>query len=167
MSLRGIFVLDDQHPFTGWHMLAVVLTFFGVIIAVNVALSVAAGGTFPGLVVRNSYVASQNYDQLLQDARAQDATGISLTLAHEGGFLAARFLDGRGAPMPGLDVVALALRPSSSADDEMHYLAADGEAYRSAKPLPPGQWAVEIEARRGGQLVYREVKRVIVSGGAG
>jgi nitrogen fixation protein FixH len=56
-------------------MLAVVFVFFGVIIAVNIALAVAATGTFPGLVVENSYVSIQNYDEILARAREQDKAG--------------------------------------------------------------------------------------------
>ena len=51
----------------------VMIAFWSVIvtIAVNTALTIAAGATFPGLVVHNSYVASQNFNELLAAARAQ------------------------------------------------------------------------------------------------
>ena len=78
LALRDFFRLDDQHPFTGRHMLAVVCTFFGVVIAVNVVMAIAATGTFPGLVVANSYVASQGYNELLAAARAQAAGSDSI-----------------------------------------------------------------------------------------
>ena len=40
--------LDDQSPLTGWHMLALVCAFFGMVIAVNVVLAVAAIRHLPG-----------------------------------------------------------------------------------------------------------------------
>ena len=42
-------------------------------------MAFAATGTFPGLVVENSYVASQHYDELLAKARAQDARRLATT----------------------------------------------------------------------------------------
>ncbi|CAN5652759.1 hypothetical protein BH11ACT8_BH11ACT8_25200 [soil metagenome] len=68
--VRNPFRLDDEHPFTGRHMLAVVFAFFGTVITVNFVMAYLATGTFPGLVVENSYVASQNYNQSLADTRA-------------------------------------------------------------------------------------------------
>mgnify|MGYP001760938923 FL=1 len=50
-------------PLTGKHVLAITLVAFGVIIGVNVLMAVKAVGTFPGLEVANSYVASQDFDR--------------------------------------------------------------------------------------------------------
>ena len=44
---------------TGKHVLFMVLAFFGVIIAVNFTMAYQAVSTFPGLEVRNGYVASR------------------------------------------------------------------------------------------------------------
>ncbi len=49
--------------FTGRKMLAIVVAFFAVIITVNLFMAYKAVGTFPGLVVKNSYVASQEFDR--------------------------------------------------------------------------------------------------------
>ncbi|HEU0223277.1 MAG TPA: FixH family protein, partial [Paracoccaceae bacterium] len=48
---------------TGRLVLAVALGAFGIVIAVNLVLVFAATRTFPGLVVPNSYVASQDFDR--------------------------------------------------------------------------------------------------------
>ena len=48
-----------RRGFTGRHMLAAMLGFFGVVIAVNVVMATLAAKTFSGTVVDNSYVASQ------------------------------------------------------------------------------------------------------------
>ena len=44
-------------PFTGRHMAAIMVAFFGVVIAVNVYMARLATSTFTGVVVENSYVA--------------------------------------------------------------------------------------------------------------
>ncbi len=49
-------------PLTGWHVLAMFVAFFGVIIAVNITMAWKAISTFPGLEVENGYVASQSFD---------------------------------------------------------------------------------------------------------
>ena len=64
-----------QKPFTGRKMLIWTLGFFGVIIAVNLALLTFALRTHTGLVAPNSYVASQNFNRKAAEARAQAARG--------------------------------------------------------------------------------------------
>ena len=106
--------LDDQNPLTGWHMLALVCAFFGTIIAVNVVLAVAATGTFPGLVVEDSYVASQHYDDLLAAAREQQKGGWRGELTGTGGMLRFSLSQQDRAPLRDLKVVAHVGRPSTA-----------------------------------------------------
>jgi nitrogen fixation protein FixH len=162
---RNPFRLDNQHPFTGWHMLAVTALFFAVIIGVNGVLAFVAGGTFPGLVVRNSYVASQKYNELLTEARAQARTGWQLEVSAAGGVIEARVLDVNGVPQTGLSLTALAARPSSAGEDRILHLTAIPYGYRADATLAPGQWALDIEARRRDELVFRETRRVFVPAG--
>ena len=49
--------------FTGRHMLAIMLAFFGVIIAVNLVMATLASKSWTGLVVKNTYVASQQFNR--------------------------------------------------------------------------------------------------------
>lgn len=64
-----------RRPFTGRHMTLVLLLFFGIVAAVNVAMARLAVSGFGGTVVDNSYVASQHYAEWAEAARAQDALG--------------------------------------------------------------------------------------------
>ena len=64
-----------QKPLTGWHVLAMLVAFFGVIIGVNLTMAWFANSTWSGLVVANGYVASQSFDKDLAKARAQEALG--------------------------------------------------------------------------------------------
>lgn len=166
MALRDFFRLDDDHPFTGRHMLAVVLLFFGVIISVNVVMAVAATGTFPGLIVKNSYVASQNYNDVLASARTQARSGWAMELSAPAGRLEIRLSRGDGAPVDGLEVTAIAGRPSSTRYDQVIAFAGSGGLYRAAKHLDAGQWEVDVEARRDGALVFRDRRRLFISPGA-
>src|SRR5690349_13105317 len=104
--VRDFFRLDDDHPFTGRHMLAVVLLFFGTIIGVNIVMVFSATGTFPGLVVKNSYIASQNFNRTLAEARAQDEAGWRMDLDAKDGVLNLRLADRDGGPLHRLEVTA-------------------------------------------------------------
>src|SRR5204862_1481429 len=96
MRVLDFLRLDDDRHFTGWHMLAVVVLFFGTIIGVNIVMVLAATGTFPGLVVTNSYVASQHYNELLASDRAQDRQGWRIELDAPGGVVSFRLADRDG-----------------------------------------------------------------------
>jgi nitrogen fixation protein FixH len=157
------FRLNDENPFTGWHMLAVVLVFFGTIISVNVVMAVAATGTFPGLVVKNSYVASQHYDELLAKAEAQERAGWHYDFALDGGLIRVGLSRDGTTPARGLSVIAHVGRPSTTREDRMLELAStqDG-AYASSEALAPGLWEVDIEAVRRGEIVFRRTQEVFV-----
>ena len=117
MRLPEFFRLDDDHPFTGRHMMAVVLVFFGTIIGVNIAMVVAATGTFPGLVVANSYVASQHFNERIADTRAQADAGWKSELKAPGGILTFKLLNRGGFAERRLAVTAFAGRPSTTRED--------------------------------------------------
>jgi nitrogen fixation protein FixH len=143
-------------------MLLVVAGFFGTIIAVNVLMAYAAVSTFPGLNAHNSYVASQNYNILLADAAVQAERGLKGQVEQRAGRLVLTLRDRNGAPLGGLSVEALAGRPASAATDRMLPLQARGDGYEAAEPLAQGRWLVEIEARRRGELVWRETRPLVV-----
>ena len=78
---------DDDHPLTGGHVLAIVALFFGTVIAVNGVMAWLATGSFPGMVVKNSYVASQQYNARIAAERALAAQGIRAAVTTTGGYL--------------------------------------------------------------------------------
>jgi nitrogen fixation protein FixH len=161
-----LFRLDDDHPLTGWHMLGIVLAFFGVIIAVNIALAVAATGTFPGLVVENSYVASQHYDELLARAREQDKAGWLDTLKADGGVLRFSLSRSAGERVHGLSVIVHVGRPSTTAEDKILNLAAAADgSYVARGALPPGIWEIDLEASRGADVIFRKTQEIFVKPG--
>ena len=152
----------EGHPFTGWHMLGVVFLFFGTIIAVNIAMAYWAVSTFPGLNAKNSYVASQNYNLLLKDAAAQDERGWKNTLTLEEGRPMLVLTNRAGAVVHGLDVSILAGRPSNASTDRALKLEPVPGGYRADQALERGRWLVEIEARQGEELMWRQTKSIIV-----
>jgi nitrogen fixation protein FixH len=158
-----LFRVNDDHPLTGWHMLAIVCGFFAVIIGVNLVLAFAAAGTFPGLVVDNSYVASQKYNELLAAARRQQAAGWRYELRADGGVLQFELATAAGTPVAGLAVSALVGRPSTARDDRaLDLTRGGGGRYRSIEILPPGRWEIDITGRRDGEIVFRNTHEIFV-----
>src|SRR5690554_7987410 len=88
---------QGQREFTGRHMLFVMLAFFGVIITVNVTMAVLANRSWTGLVVGNTYVASQEFNERTERGRAQIALGWEPALTVEPGRLAYRIADENGS----------------------------------------------------------------------
>ncbi|HSF95015.1 MAG TPA: FixH family protein [Thermohalobaculum sp.] len=128
-------------PLTGRKVLLIAVAAFGVVIAANLAMLLAATGTFPGLVVKNSYVASQGFDA---KTAAQRALGWRAEAVYDGSKLLVTVAGRDGAPVAGIDLVAVVGRPASDRDDIRLALARDGGAYTAPLTLAPGTWRVEI-----------------------
>lgn len=126
--------------FSGRHMTAILLAFFGVVIAVNVTMALFATRTFGGVVVENSYVASQKYNGWLEAARRQEQLGWAI----EPG------LDGRrrvtvAINVDGVQVAGFARHPLGREPD----VPLTFVNRRSVEALPQGRWAVHLLVRRG------------------
>ena len=134
-------------PITGWHMLAMMVAFFGVVIAVNITMARLAISSFGGTVVENSYVASQHFNGWLEDARASDALGWQVVpVLRADGRVA---ISVTGAPDP-LTLAASARHPLGRLPDQQLTLTrtAAGE-YRSVEQLPVDRWLIRLDVASG------------------
>lgn len=130
-------------PLTGRKVLLITVTFFGVIFLVNFFMAYKAIGTFPGLEVKNSYVASQSFDR---ERAAQEALGWTLETTYRDGRLVLDFRDRNGAPAPVTDLSATIGRTTMSADDMRPEFVRVGDIYEAKAPLTRGKWMVLLEA---------------------
>ncbi|MDF0544197.1 FixH family protein [Sphingobium sp. H39-3-25] len=128
----------------GWHVLGIFIAFFGVVIAVNVYMASVAVGSFGGIVVDNSYVASQEFNGWLKQARDQDALGWHQRIVREDdGHLRLTLNDEKGAPILGGIVSATAIHPLGRIDNiALRFVATAPGIYRSTVALPAGRWTV-------------------------
>lgn len=149
--------------FTGWHMLGAVGAFFGVIIAVNITLAVYANNSWTGLVVKNSYVASQHFNEELADARRQAALGWTSGIELRDGQLSLTVRNGAGEAVTGLSVDAEIRRPTHDGENRTLSMTqgADGR-YRAGLAVAAGQWSVEIAATGADGQRYRQIFRIYV-----
>ena len=163
MRIRNPFGLGARGELTGWHMAGIVFLFFGTIIGVNVVMAFAAVGTFPGLIVENSYVSSQHYNELLEAARRQDLAGWRHKLSVGAGVLSFSLSTSAGSPAEGLSVTAYAGRPSTTREDRsLAFVSLSAGRYEATEALPPGRWEIDIEASRGAEIVFRRTQEVFV-----
>lgn len=148
---------------TGKHVLAISVAFFGVIIAVNVTMAFKAVGTFPGLEVENSYVASQTWDK---EMAAQKALGWSLAEDYDEAAQELRltFTDSTGAPVQLAGLKVLVGRPTEAADDKFPDFVREAGVYSARLPLQPGKWMLHVEATAPDGTLYRRRIDLMVEG---
>lgn len=138
---------------TGPKVLAIMLCFFGTIIAVNLTLAWSAVSTFPGLEVQNSYVSSQNFNAELA---AQQALGWDVTADLDQGelVLAITGPDGDPAQVATLDAV-LGAATHVRDDQRPDFVFLDG-AFRAPVDIGPGNWNIRLRATAADGTEFRQ-----------
>lgn len=135
--------MAKERKLTGWHALAIFGGCFAVIISVNLTLAYYAVSTFPGLEVKNSYVASQSFD----DRRAeQESLGWNVSAEAKGGLLILSIVDAQGRPVQAGSLDAVLGRATHVQDDRSPDFAFDGRAYVARESLRPGNWNIRMKA---------------------
>ncbi len=140
-------MMSPARPFTGRHMTAILVGFFGVVVAVNITMARLASGTFGGTVVENSYVASQKFNGWLADARRQDQLGWATPLSLD----TARRVT-VGVPGAGFVVTGTAHHPLGRAPDIALRFVTENGRLVTTTPLPAGRWQVRLQVRRGADV---------------
>ena len=148
---------------TGKHVLFFTVSAFAVIIAVNVLMAYKAISTFPGLEVKNSYVASQTFDA---DRDAQIALGWTMTPDYDAAAKELRlvFTDKDGLPVVLGELAVLVGRTTSSGFDTRPDFVRDAGVYLGKADLAPGKWMMQVEARAADGTLFRQRIDLFVKG---
>jgi nitrogen fixation protein FixH len=164
---------QKPREFTGWHMLVVIVCFFAVVIGVNVTMATLARKSWTGLVVENTYVASQQFNEEARKGRAQAALGWTGKLTVASGEVRYSLVDAHGKTLPLHGVRILFRHPAYETEDEALTLvpapagAAGNAQELSVRHRPKdGVWIVEIDADAGLATPFRDVRRVMIENGA-
>ncbi len=138
-----------RNEFTGKHMAMVLVGGFGIVMAVNFSMAAVATSGFGGVVVENSYIASQKFNGWLEEAERQEGLGWqAATKRTEDGWLE---VETEGVPA-GAVVNAKLRRPLGQAEyRELSLLRNAPNLYRSPNPLPAGRWLVRLTIESGGR----------------
>lgn len=127
--------------FTGWHITGILIAFFGVVIAVNLWLAIAARSTFGGALAENGYVASQDYNKWIAASEAQDRLGWSVAASADKGRL---ILAVSGVESP--EVVLVLQHPlGREPERRITMQAIDPTHFVSVEGLPPGRWRAHVD----------------------
>lgn len=130
---------------------------FGLIIAVNVYMAIQAVRTFPGLEVKNSYVASQSFDA---DRAAQLALGWDVGAVVRNGQLELSIVDGDGNPVNPIRLEATFGRATSVRDDQNPDFVFDGVVNRAPVDAEGGNWNLRMVALAANGTEFRQ--RIVV-----
>ncbi len=156
---------NGEFRFTGRHMLMIMVAFFGTIITVNGYMAYEASKSWTGLIVKNGYVASQDFNHKLDEWHAQAARGWTGDIGYAGGVVSFTLTGKDGKPVVLDQVIAQVGRPAFDRDDHRLQLTHAGDGrYEAADVLARGPWAITIT----GQSVqgpYRLEKRILVKDG--
>lgn len=141
--------------FTGWHMTALLIGFFALVIAVNFGMAWTATRGFGGVVVENSYIASQDYNRWIDEQRREDALGWKAVVSRdeEGRLVVAT----QGIPADAV-IVAYLRRPLGPPEDRTVALVRIGPDHLRSERAESGRWIVRLEADAGGKRWSHEVR---------
>ena len=138
-----------QKTFTGWHMTVILVAFFAIVMLVNFTMARIALSSFGGTVVDNSYVASQNYNEWLARADAQDRLGWDKSITLDARRHVALTVSKAGQALPDLRAAATLSHPLGLAPARALRFEAVAGGLRSVEALPAGRWRIDISVRHG------------------
>lgn len=154
---------------TGRFVLITVVSFFAVVITVNVVMMRLAIATLSGTEVDNPYSEGLAYGKEIQAAQRQESRNWKVDAHVE------RQADGTarlrlganaadGSPLAGLSVFGRLERPTDRKEDQSFEMAeSGGGSYRgTAHGVGAGQWDLVIEADREGQRMFLSRNRIVL-----
>lgn len=150
-------------------VLVLVLSFFSVIIAVNVFMAVVANRNWTGLVVKSAYVEGQVFNEKLAEARQQAALNWHSDFGYQGGTLSFSIFDDKGQSQAFQSATAKVGRPANEQSDMTLVFQPQGTGtLASAQVLEPGLWSISIEAISAqGQIYRRDLRLYVRDNGVG
>jgi nitrogen fixation protein FixH len=145
-------------PLTGRFVALCFLGFFGTVFAANMTMVYFATHSWTGLVVRNSYVASQTFDKDTARMTA-DAAVAHVSLAYANGSLNIQLKDAEGQPLPAQKITLHVGRPSHERDDKtLDLTPTSAGQFDAPLQLGAGQWRGDVVLHLGnGKTVQRPV----------
>lgn len=130
-------------PLTGRTVLIITVSAFSIIVGVNITMAVLAVGTFPGLEVKNSYVASQEFDTR---RAAQENLGWQISSEYALGLLTLNFTDAQGLAVEPVEFSVLIGRTTEAADDMVPSFTGLNGKYSAPVDLDHGKWMMKVNA---------------------
>ena len=137
---------------TGWHVFAMFSFGFATIIAVNLTLAFNAVQTFPGLEVKNSYVASQGFDA---DRAAQESLAWEASATLDDDQLVLVFTKEGSPVFPVIESAVFGRATHVMADQTPAFTVQDGRFLAPVR-AGPGNWNLRVAARAEDGTLFRQ-----------
>lgn len=158
----------SPRPLTGRTVLVYLLTFFGIVAAVNAVMIRAATSTFGGVETRSSYQTGLTFAHEKAAAARQDGLHwkVSANLVRSGrattGLMVAVH-DENGLAVPDLEVRARLIHPADARRDHDVAMHSAGEGFFTGPAqAEAGQWDLQVDLYRGNERLFRSRSRVRV-----
>lgn len=178
MSCCGVFLMSCDTPaaprprrrfeLTGGMVAAMLVLFFGVIVSVNATILTLALRTMPGVETKSTYETSQHFNEEIARQHARDARGwkAEATLARQGdgATLGVTLADSLGQPLSGFTAAARLRHPATAQRDHNTALSERQPGRYEARfdHIEAGAWILELQARRGDEVVFVSRSRIIL-----
>jgi nitrogen fixation protein FixH len=162
----AVFTFARKEGLRGAHVLAAMVGFFGIVLAVNGAMIYSAVSTHTGLVAIEPYRKGLHYnDRIVADERQQRLGWTASLDVRSNGTVLLRLLEADDRPVRGLKVLASLGRPATSRHDiKLSLIETEAGAYEAAAapPLATGGWLFSFEVMRGESTepVFRGRRRI-------
>jgi len=155
---------------TGAKVLAIVVAFFGVIIAVNATMTVLAVTTLSGTEVASAYSASLAYQREIDAAQRQNERhwNVSASAKRDAASNVSVSVDARdalGQPLKRLQINVALQRPVDKRFDRDAVLAEQAPGMYAVRfaDVAAGQWDLVIEADTDGAAMFRSRSRIVLN----
>lgn len=151
----------------GWHVLLIMLGFFGVMFSVNGVFLYHAITSFPGEDIKKSYVQGLNYNETLATRAAHAALGWQAEAGIQDGDLIFRLHDADNRALSHYIVIGEMRRRATREEDQaiVFVAGANGEYLADASAFGAGQWQLRVSVfdRDAETLLFNVEKTLIVS----
>jgi nitrogen fixation protein FixH len=132
---------------TGWHVLALIVGFFAVVIGVDATFATLAVRTFPGEVSVTPYEDGLLYNKKLAQLAAQEKLGWRAAAGAEAGRVVVEMRDAAGRPLSGLSLSGKLERPATETGRKVLAFREVGPGLYAAAPgALAGTWDLTAEA---------------------
>ena len=146
LDIKALDIKEPAGTFTGRHMAAILLLFFGVIFTANFTMAYFAFSSWTGLVVKNSYVASQKFNETTAKLE-KSALAVNTTTDYQNGILTVTFIADSTHNVVPTNVAVMLGRPSREGEDRKIALEPKGDGiFTAMHVLAKGQWGGNITA---------------------
>lgn len=159
----GTIAKNNKSPreLKGYHVALMMVSFFGVIIAVNVYMAVTASRSWTGLVVKNSYVASAGFNDAVATAKSLENAGWYSEFDYRDGAFTTRILNEAGLTGSIENASITVARPVSEQQDQKLSVVFENGVVVLPLNLPSGLWSFEVNAEIDG-VAYKQIARFFV-----